>query len=100
MGGCEHEQHAQQHDMASDTTGLLIMNLKSGNGSNLGEFDVVEVDVVSACVEAGEEKHGVGELTMHPQVLVEWEETNLGSNPTHDSSAYGEKDKHAVDTEN
>jgi len=86
--------------MTSDTTGLLIMNLESGNGSNLGKFDVVEVDVVSACVEAGEEKHGVGELAMHPQILVEWEEANLGSNPTHDSSAYREKDKHAVDAEN
>jgi hypothetical protein len=57
--------------MTSDTTGLLIMDLESGNGSNLGEFDVVEVDVMGACVKAGEEKHGVGELAMHPQVLIE-----------------------------
>jgi hypothetical protein len=100
MGAGEHEQHAEEHDVACDTTGLSIVNLKSRNGSNLSNFDVVEVDIMSTCVKTGEEKHGVGELTMHPQVLVEWDEADLGSNPSHNGSAYREENKHAVDAEN
>jgi hypothetical protein len=52
--------------MTSDTTRLSIVNLKSRNGSNLSNFDVVKVDIVSACVKTSEKKHGVGELAMHP----------------------------------
>lgn len=100
VGAGKHEQHAEKHDVTSDTTRLSIVNLKSRNGSDLSDFDVVKVDVVSACVKAGEEKHGIGELAVHPQVLIEREEANLGSNPSHNGSAYGEENKHAVDTEN
>lgn len=100
VGGRVHEKHAEKHDMTGDTTSLDIVNLKGGNGSDLGQFDVVEVDIVSAGVEDGEEEDGVCELAMHPQVLVEREESNLGSNPSHDSSADREKDQHAVDAQN
>jgi hypothetical protein len=95
-----HQQHAEKHDMTSDSTRLSIMNLKSQDRSDLSQLDVIEVDVVSACVKASEEEDGVGELAMHPEILVEWNESNLGSNPTHDGSTYGEQDKHAVDAEN
>jgi hypothetical protein len=86
--------------MTSDATSLGIVNLKGGNGSDLGQFDVVEVDIVSAGMEGGEEEDGVCELAMHPQVLVEREESNLGSNPSHNSSADREKDQHAVNAQN
>lgn len=89
MGGGVHEKHAQQHDMACNATWLNIVNLKGGNRTNLSLLNVVKVDVVAAGVEDGEEKDGVGELSMHPEILVQREEADFGSQPSHDCTAYG-----------
>ena len=48
----------------------------------------------------GEEEHSVCELPMEPDVLIERKEAKLGSNPSHDRSAHGKEDKHAIDGEN
>src|SRR5262245_6295350 len=85
--------------MASDATGLRVVDLQGGDGTNLVLLDVEEVDVVGGGVADGEEEHGVGELAMHPQVLVEGQEADLGPQPAHDGAADGEQDEHGVDAE-
>lgn len=47
MGGSVHQEHAEKHDMASDTTSLGVVNLDGGNGTNLRNLDVEEAGVVS-----------------------------------------------------
>lgn len=54
---------------------------------------------MSRSVEDGEHQHGVCQLSVKPEVLVERQEANLGSDPSHDGSADGEQDEHAIDTE-
>jgi hypothetical protein len=50
-------------------------------------------------VKTGKKQDGVGELSMHPEILVERDEANLGSDPAHNGSAYREENKHAVHAE-
>lgn len=50
-------------------------------------------------MEDAEEEKRVGKLAMHPQILIEGEEADLGPNPAHNGSADGKQDEHAVDTE-
>lgn len=115
MGGGIHEQHAQKHDMASHTAGLSVVNLDSRFGSDLGLLDVEEagflsvtarfqrsarvnlLDVVSRNVDDGEEQHGVGNLTMEPQVLVQGQEPDLRTDPSHDGPTYGKQDQGGID---
>lgn len=40
MGCGIHQQHAQKHDMSCNSSGLRVVNLKSGNRSNLVLFNV------------------------------------------------------------
>lgn len=42
-----HEQHAEEHDMASDTTGLGVVDLDRKHRSNLRPLDVEKAVVVS-----------------------------------------------------
>lgn len=42
VSGGVHKKHAKQHDMSRDPTGLGIMNLDSGLGSNLIFLNVEE----------------------------------------------------------
>ena len=76
------EQHAEQHDVSSDTTGLSVMDFKRDFRSNLCYFDVVEatpisgrsqskldiylLDVMSCGVTDGEDEHGVSNLSVEP----------------------------------
>lgn len=78
-----HEKHAQQHDMASDSTRLGVVNLERSLGTELGLFYVEEavnvriplwflssllnlLDVMGEGVNDGKEEHRVGSLTMEP----------------------------------
>lgn len=45
VGGSIHQQHAKKHDMACDTTSLGIVDLNSGDGSNLRLLHVIEAIV-------------------------------------------------------
>lgn len=50
-------------------------------------------------MEDAEKEQRVGNLAVHPQVLIKREETNLRSDPAHNGSADGKQDQHAVDAE-
>jgi hypothetical protein len=99
VSGGVHEQHAKKHDMASNATRLCVVNLKSRHGTNLGLLDIEEVDVVGCGVQDGEEEHRVCKLPMHPQVFIEWQESQLRSNDAHDGTTDGKKDEHTVYTQ-
>lgn len=75
--------------MTSDTARLSVMNLNGCDGSNLGPFDVEEVDVMSQYVNTGKYQHGVGTLSVEPDGLVEWQELKLGSDEAHQISTHG-----------
>ena len=70
MRCCVHHEHAEQHDVARDATGLGIVNLQGADGANLGPLNVEEVDVVCRGVADGKEQDRVSQLPVHPQVLV------------------------------
>lgn len=55
VGGGEHQQHAQHHDVAGDTARLSIMDLHRGLRPQLVLLDVEEVDVMCQDVDAGEQ---------------------------------------------
>ncbi len=42
-----HEKHAQEHDMARNASSFCVMNLESGDLSNLRSLNVEEAAVVS-----------------------------------------------------
>ena len=66
---------------------------------NLSFLDVVEVDVMRRGVDDGEQQHRVGELSVHPEILVERDELDLGTNPSHDCPADRQEDEHAIAAE-
>ena len=47
----------------------------------------------------GKKEHGVGELAVEPQVLVERQPAHFGPDPAHDGAAHGQEDEHGVDAE-
>lgn len=47
----------------------------------------------------GKQQHRVSNLSVHPDVLVEWKESDLGSDESHDSSADRQEDEHAIHTQ-
>lgn len=59
MGCGVHQHHAKEHDVAGDASRLSVMNLDGGNRTNLCDFDVVEVDIVSGGMEEGVEEHRI-----------------------------------------
>ena len=66
VGRCVHEQHAQQHDVARDSSSLCIVDLNRGLRSNLVLLDIKEVDVVSRDMNDGEHKHCICYLAVEP----------------------------------
>lgn len=51
------------------------------------ERDKSLLDVVGCRVADGEDQHRIGELSVHPDVLVKRQEPDLGPNPSHDGPA-------------
>lgn len=114
VGSGVHEKHAQEHDVTSNASSFSVVDLQCRHGSNLRLLDVVEamvgqlwlevratkrchsLDVMGRDVDAGEEEHGVSDLAMEPQVLIQRQLLELGSNPSHDRAAYWQQDDHAV----
>jgi hypothetical protein len=47
VSGRVHEKHAKEHDVACDASSFCIMNLESGDLSNLCSLDIEEATWVS-----------------------------------------------------
>ena len=73
MRGREHEKHTQQHDMSSNTSGLLVVDLDGSFRSHLRPFDIEEVDVVAGRMNDSPEEHAVCDLAMKVLALVQWQ---------------------------
>lgn len=97
VGRRVHEQHAQQHDVAGDAARLGVVNLEGADGANLRPLDIVKVDVVRSDVQAAEAEKGVDQLAVHPEILVQGQEADLGPYPAHEGPADGQEDQHAID---
>jgi hypothetical protein len=48
----------------------------------------------------GEEQHGIGELSVEPDVLIEGNKLDLGADPSHDSPAHWQEDEHSIEGQN
>jgi hypothetical protein len=57
--------------MARDASGLSIVNLDGSFGSNLGELNIIEVDVVASSMDDCENKSRVRYLPMKPNILIQ-----------------------------
>lgn len=101
--------------MASDATRLSVVDLDGQNWSNLRPLDVEEagcvskwaerspsvkmysLDVVSSNMADRKEQHGVGDLTMEPQVLIQGDKPELWPEPPHQRPTYWQQDKQCVE---
>lgn len=100
MGGGVHQEHAQQHDMASDTTGITIVDLQGGERSGLEFLDIEEVDIMGSGMDNGEEEQAICNLSMEPLRLVQRQPSNLGSHNTQDGPAHRKQYQAAIIGEN
>jgi hypothetical protein len=96
MSSGVYEQHAQQHNVSSNSTRLGVVNLERDLGSDLGLLDVVEVDVMRRSVDDGKQEHAVGYLSVEPHGLVERNPSDLWSYDSQDVPAHGHDDDHGV----
>jgi hypothetical protein len=46
VSGCVHQKHAKKHDMSSDSTRLLVVNVEGLERTDLRLFDVKEIDIM------------------------------------------------------
>lgn len=96
VGGGVHQEHAQQHNMTSDTTGVRVVNLQSGERPGLKFLDIEEVDIVSGGMDNAEEEQAVCTLSMEPLRFVQRQPSNLGSHNTQDGPAHGKQYQTAI----
>lgn len=91
--GRVHEDHDQEHDVASETTGLPVVDIKGISRTDLSAFDVDKVDIMGRGVDHCEKGHGVSNLTMEPDVFVGREEPGqLGTDDLDDIAKHGNED--------
>lgn len=112
-----HEKHAEKHDVASDTARLSVVDLQGENRSDLRNLNVEEagrqmsacsrtryqdrdlLDIMRSNMGNGEEQHGVGDLTMEPEVLIQRQEPDLRSKPSHQCPTYWQQYEQPVETQ-
>ncbi|KAB8446195.1 hypothetical protein FH972_025177 [Carpinus fangiana] len=99
VGGGEHEEHAEEHDMAGDAAGLGVVDLDCSFAADLVALDVEEIHIVRGDMHRGPEEDGVGNLPMEELRLIEGQPAQLGSEPCHDVAAHGQEDEEDVDGE-
>ena len=83
-----HEEHTQQHDMASDATGLRIVDLNGRFRPKRIPLDVEEVDVVCTDVNNGEKQESVSALAVEPLRLVQGEKSEFRTNESQQIPAH------------
>jgi hypothetical protein len=65
-----HEEHTQQHDVASNAAGLRIVDLYRRLRPDLVALHVEEVDIMCRDVENSEEQEAVRALAVKPLRLI------------------------------
>ena len=112
VGRGEHEQHAEEHDVASNAAGLSVVNLYRCSGPDLISLDIKEATNVSGApltkpdhllhimrtdVDNSPDQQRVCYLSMKPLILIQREESQFGSYPAQDILAHWQKNESAVD---
>jgi hypothetical protein len=113
VSGRVDQQHAEKHNVSSNTASFGVVDLESNLRANLSTLNVEEAEIVSnlqisehgeilldvmgTSMENREEEHGVCDLFVEPHVLVERRPSNLWSEPSENVSAHGHNDHHSVD---
>lgn len=110
-----HEDHDEEHEMASYTTSLCIVNLQCILRTNLckklitsvnpkftaaltSAFDVEKVDIMSCSMYHCPKCHRICDLSMEPDVLVGREEPReLGTNDANDIAQHGDQEQSRVE---
>ena len=85
--------------VGGDATSIAVMDGEGVEGTDLSALNVVKIDVVGGGVDAGKEKHRVGNLPVEPDVLIKRQPPYLGADPAHDGTADGEEDEGSVDAQ-
>lgn len=101
MCGGVHQQQAEKHEVAGDTTGLSVVDIEGGDFPELQTLNVDEVDIVGGGVHDGPENHGISDLTMEPNVLIGGEKPcKPWANDTDDVAQHWEENKTAIVSKN
>lgn len=92
-----HEDHDQEHDVTGEATRLPIVDIKSISRTDLSALDVDKVDIVGRGVDHCEERHGISDLTVEPDVFVGREEPcQLGTDDFDDVAEHGHENHETV----
>jgi len=70
VGSTVHEDHDEQHDMASDAARLAVVDVEGISRTELTPLHIDEVDVVGGSVNHRPKGQRVGDLTVEPYVLI------------------------------
>ncbi len=65
--------------------------------SDFTKVAINSLDVMRRYVKDSEEQHSVGNLSVEPLRLIEWQCAHLRTEPSEDISAHGHNDNHGVD---
>jgi len=85
-----HEEHAEEHDMSCNASGLLVVDLHRGLSAELVAFHVEEVDVVAACMNNRPKEQAVSDLPMEPLALIQRQPSDAGPDYAEEVPAHGE----------
>lgn len=116
MCGTVHDDHDEEHEMTSDSSGLLVVNVEGVSGTDLCSrlereyerckealtttFDIDKVDIMSSGMNHSPKRHGISDLTMEPNVLVCREQpSHTWTNDTDDIPEHGDENEETIDGE-
>ena len=101
VGSTVHHDHDEEHDVASNTSRLLVVNIECIGRTQLTALDVDKVHIVGSGVDHTPECHGISDLTMEPDVFIRREEPGeLGTNDTDHVAKHRDQDKTTIESEN
>jgi hypothetical protein len=101
VGGRVHQYHDQEHEMTSYASRLRVVNLESNLFPNLSALNVEKVYVVGGSMNHGPESHGIGNLSVEPDVFIGREQPlQLGPEYAKNISKHWEEDQTTVEGKN
>jgi len=92
-----HQHDDEKHEVASDASGLRIMDLQSVFLTDLSSLDVQEVDIMGSGVHHSPERHLICNLPVEPNVLIRGERpSKFGPDDTDNIPEHREQDETTI----